>query len=160
MYMAYNNRAHPQNLTVLNQMIAKRHELANLLGFQNWADYITADKMVASARNAADFIDKIVAASTERAAHDYQILLKRKQADAPAATVVNAWESNYYSELVRKSDYAFDSQAVRPYFAYDRVKQGVLEVTATLFGVSFRRVKDAPVWHSDVECWEMIEGGR
>jgi len=160
MYMAYNNRAHPQNMAVLDQMIAKRHELANLLGFKTWADYITADKMVASARNAADFIDKIVAASNQRAAHDYQILLKRKQQDAPAASVVNAWESNYYSEMVRKSDYAFDSQSVRPYFAYDRVKQGVLDVTATLFGVGFRRVKDAPVWHPDVECWEMIEGGR
>ena len=160
MYLAYNNRAHPQNMAVLDQMIAKRHELANLLGFKSWADYITADKMVASAKNAADFIDKIVAASSERAAHDYQILLKRKQADVAGASAVNAWESNYYAELVRKSDYAFDSQTVRPYFAYDRVKQGVLDVTATLFGVSFRRVTDAPVWHPDVECWEMIEGGR
>lgn len=160
MYIAYNNRAYPKNIEVLNKMIARRDELAHLLGFKSWADYITADKMVGSAKNASDFINKIVEASGPRAEHDYQTLLKRKQQDAPGAKVVNAWENNYYAELVRKSDYAFDSQSVRPYFAYDRVKQGVLDVTGRLFGVSFRRVKGAPVWYGDVECWEMVEDGK
>lgn len=160
MHIAYNNRAYPKNIETLDKMIACRDELAKLLGFESWADYITADKMVSSAKNASDFIDKIVEASRERAERDYQILLKRKQKDFPDATIVTAWETNYYSELVRKSDYAFDSQTVRPYFAYDRVKQGVLDVTGTLFGVSFQQVKDAPVWHKDVECWEMMEDGK
>ncbi|MGA9770579.1 MAG: M3 family metallopeptidase [Blastocatellia bacterium] len=160
MYIAYNNRAYPKNIEVLNKMIARRDELAHLLGFKSWADYITADKMVGSARNASDFINKIVEASGMRAEHDYQTLLKRRQQDAPSSTVVTAWENNYYSELVRKSDYAFDSQSVRPYFPYDRVKQGVLDVTGRLFGVSFRAVKSAPVWHADVECWEMLESGK
>jgi Zn-dependent oligopeptidase len=160
MYIAYNNRAYPKNIEVLDRLIAKRHELANLLGYPDWADYITADKMVGSAKNASDFIDKIAEASGARAAKDYQKLLKRKQQDAPGATVVNAWEGTYYSEMVRKSDYDFDSQKVRPYFSYDRVKQGVLDVTGTLFGVSFRQVKDAPVWHPDVECYEMLENAK
>jgi thimet oligopeptidase len=160
MYVAYNNRAYPKNIKVLNLMVARRDELAKLLGFKRWADLITADKMVGSAKNASDFIDKIVEASGPRAERDYNTLLKRKQQDSPGATVVNAWETSYYSELVRKSDYAFDSQSVRPYFAYDRVKQGVLDVTGRLFGVSFRQVKGAPVWHPDVECWEMVEGGK
>lgn len=160
MYISYNNRAYPKNIEVLNKMIARRAELANLLGFKSWADYITADKMVGSAKTASDFIDKIVEASGSRAEHDYQTLLKRKQQDAPGSNIVTAWESNYYSELVRKSDYAFDSQSVRPYFAYDRVKQGVLDVTGKLFGVSFRPVKGAPVWHPDAECWEMLESGK
>jgi thimet oligopeptidase len=160
MFIAYNNRAYPKNIEVLNRLIAKRHELANLVGFPDWADYITADKMVGSAKNASDFIDKIVEASGVRAERDYQKLLKRKQQDQPAATVVNAWESTYYADMVRKSEYDFDSQKVRPYFAYTSVKQGVLDVTGTLFGVSFRRVKDAPVWHADVECYEMVENGK
>jgi Zn-dependent oligopeptidase len=160
MHIAYNNRAYPKNIETLNRMIARRHELANLIGFKSWADYITADKMVGSAKSASDFIDKIAEASRTRAERDYQILLRRKQADSPDATVVNAWETNYYSELVRKNDYAFDSQSVRPYFAYDRVKQGVLDVTGQLFGVSFRQVKGAPLWSADVECWEMMEGGK
>jgi thimet oligopeptidase len=157
MFIAYNNRAYPKNIEVLDRLIARRHELANLVGFPHWADYVTADKMVGSAKNASDFIDKIVQASAMRAERDYQKLLKRKQQDVPGATEVNAWESTYYSDMVRKSEYNFDSQEVRPYFAYDRVKQGVLDVTGTLFGVSFRAVEGAPVWHDSVECYEMLE---
>src|SRR5262249_10249840 len=127
-------------IEVLNRMLRRRHELARLLGFRSWADYITADKMAGSARAASDFIDRIITASQARAERDYQQLLKRKQQDEPAASRVNAWETSYYAEQVRQSAYDFDSQSVRPYFAYERVKQGVLDVTATLFGVRFKRV--------------------
>ena len=95
MYIAYNNRAYPQNEAVLDRLIAKRYELANLLGFTNWADYITADKMVGSGKNAAMFIDRIVDASGTMAAKEYQTLLSRKKNDVPDATVVNAWENAY-----------------------------------------------------------------
>ena len=160
MYLEFNNRAYPQNLKVLDRLAAKRYELANLLGFKSWADYATADKMIKSSANASDFIDKIVVASGERAAHEYQELLERKQQDAPDATEINPWESSYYSELLRKTNYAFDSQSVRPYLPYEQVKQGVLDVTGRLFGVSFKQVENAPGWHSSVECWEMFENGK
>ncbi|HYM81201.1 MAG TPA: M3 family metallopeptidase [Candidatus Limnocylindria bacterium] len=160
LYLEYNNRAHPQNLEVLDRMVGKRHELANLLGFSSWADYITANKMVASAKNVRDFIDKIVVASGDKAKDDYTVLLKRKQKDEPGAKTVDFWEFGYWSENVRRTDYDFDSQSVRPFFPYARVKQGVLDVTSKLFGVTFKRVPDAPVWHSSVECWEMFEDGK
>jgi thimet oligopeptidase len=160
LFMEYNNRAHPKNMDVLNRMIAKRNELATLLGYPSWAEYITANKMVGNAKNASAFIDQIVAASKDRAEADYRVLLARKQKDVPGATVVNAWETGYYSELVRKSEYDFDSQTMRPYLPYDRVKQGVLDVTGKLFGVEFKRVADAPVWDPSVECYEMFEDGK
>lgn len=160
MFMEYNNRAYPKNMIVLDRMVAKRFELATLLGYSNWADYITADKMVGSGKRASEFIDRIVEASTAKSASEYQTLLKRKQQDIADAKGINAWESSYYSELVRKANYDFDSQSVRPYFQYDRVKQGVLDVTSKLFGVTFRQVKDAPVWDPLVECWEMLENGQ
>ena len=78
----------------------------------------------------------------------------------PKATVVNSWERTYYAELVRKADYSFDSQNVRPYFAFDRVKQGLLDVTSKLFGVTYRRIADAPVWDPSVEAYEMLEDGK
>jgi thimet oligopeptidase len=160
LYMEFQNRAHPKNLEVLDRLIAHRHELANLLGYPTWADYITANKMVGSPKNAREFIDKIVAASGTSADRDYQVLLRRKQKDVPGATMVNFWESSYWSEMVRKSDYAFDSQSVRPYFPYASVKQGVLDLMSQLFGVTFKQVKDAPVWDPSVECWELFEGGK
>ena len=160
MYFAYNNRAYPQNMAVLDKMAAKRYELANLLGFKTWADYITADKMIKTAANASDFITKIVAASTERAKREYQELLARKRKDDPKATQIDRWDSSYYSELVKRENYSFDGQKVRPYFPYQKVKQGVLDTSARLFSVSFKQVKNAPVWDPLVECWEIFEGGK
>jgi thimet oligopeptidase len=160
MYMEYNNRAYPKNMEVLDRMLARRAELARLIGYDTWADYITADKMVGSAKNASAFIDRIVAASGAKAEREYAAILKRKQQDVPGATAVNGWERTYYAELVRKSEYAFDSQAVRPYFPFDRVKQGLLDVTGQLFGVTYRRLADVPVWDPSVEAYEMLEDGK
>ncbi len=160
MFMEYNNRAYPKNIDVLDKMIARRAELAKIIGYDTWADYITADKMVGSARNASAFIDRVVAASGPKAEREYAMVLKRKQQDVPGATVVNGWERTYYAELVRKADYAFDSQTVRPYFPFDRVKQGLFDVTGKLFGVTYKRIPDAPVWDPSVEAYEMLENGR
>ncbi len=159
MYMEYNNRAYPKNIDVLDRMLARRAELARLLGFASWASYATADKMIETDRKASEFIDRIVAASGPKAQNEYQALVKRKRQDDPSATALNAWERTYYAELVRKTSYDFDSQSVRPYFAFDRVKQGVLDVTSRLFGVTYRRV-DAPVWDPSVEAYEMLENGQ
>jgi thimet oligopeptidase len=155
----YQNRAYPANMTVLNQMIAKRHELATLLGFADFADFITADKMAGSGKAASDFVDGVVAAARPIGDREYQQLLARKRQDDPTATEVTVWQRSYVAELVRKAEYDFDAQSVRPYFPYARVKQGVLDVTGRLFGVEFRRVENASVWHPSVECYEMFDGG-
>ncbi len=159
MYIEFNNRAYPKNMEALDKLIAKRYELAQTLGFQNWASCITADKMVGSEQRASEFIEKIAGASLEKSKLDYKQLLSRKQKDIPAATEIHPWESGYYSELLRKSEYDFDAQSVRPYFQYNRVKDGILNVTSALFGVEFKKNSEIPVWHSSVECYEMFEEG-
>jgi len=160
MYMEYNNRGYPKNMEVLSKMLAKRAEIARLVGFSSWADYITADKMVENAKQASAFIDRVVAASGPKAEREFAALLKRKQQDVPGATAINAWERSYYAELVRKASYDFDSQSVRPYFAFDRVKQGLFDVTGRLFGVTFRPLAGAPVWDPAVEAYELLSGGQ
>ena len=160
MYMAYQNRAWPKNIDVLDRMRQKRFELATTLGYTNFADYIMADKMTGNAATARAFIDRVVDASGTRQQREYAQLLARKQKDVPGATVVNFWEFPYYSEQVRKSDYSFDSQELRAYLPYDEVKQGVLDIASKLFSVEFRRVKDAPTWDPSVECYEMYDGGK
>jgi thimet oligopeptidase len=159
MFMEYNNRAYPKNIDVLDKMIARRAELARIVGFDNWADYITADKMVLSGKNASAFVDRVVAASAAKAESEFAVLLKRKRQDVPNATSINGWERAYYAELVRKSTYDFDSQSVRPYLAFDRVKQGLLDVTSRLFGVTYRPIPGTPVWDPSVEAYEMLQDG-
>jgi thimet oligopeptidase len=86
------------------------------------------------------------------------LLLERKKKDVPGATQVEPWEHQYYEERVKAEKFGFDSQAMRPYFEYGRVKQGVMDVTAKLFGIRYQRVTDATVWHPDVETYDLFEG--
>ncbi len=160
MYMTYQNRAYPKNMAVLDTILDLRYRLARLIGFSNYADYDCADKMVGSAQNASDFIHKVVDAASERLGRDYKTLLDRKRMDVPGATGIDWWDRFYWTSLVKKEQYDFDTQVFRPYFPYERVKQGVLDVTSRMFGVTYRQVKGAPVWDPSVECWEMIEDGK
>jgi len=141
-------------------MLGRRHELARLLGYESWAAYVTEDKMIGSARAAADFIERIAGAAEARAGKDYESLLARKRRDQPSAERVDAWDSEALKERVRAEQLGFDSQSVRPYFELGRVMDGIFETTARMFGIEYRRLSDAPVWHSDVSAWEVVEQGR
>jgi thimet oligopeptidase len=159
-WKVYRLRGHPKNLPVLGRMLEARRELAGLLGFSTWADYITGDKMIGTRQNAAEFIERISSAAGRRAASDYAQILGRKRRDVPAAAAVDAWDSAYLQEKVKAEEYNFDSQSVRPFFEYTRVKQGVMDISSKLFGITFRPVRDAVVWHPDVEVFDVLEGER
>jgi thimet oligopeptidase len=158
LWRLYRLRGHPKNLEVLSRMLEKRHELAGVLGYPTWAAYATEDKMIGSAEAAEQFVARITAASEGRARRDYGQLLARKRKDDAGAREVAAWDSAYYQERVMAEEYGFDSQALRAYFEYERVKAGVLDITARLFGIEYRRVADAPVWHAEVEAYDVVEG--
>ncbi len=160
LWRLYRLRGHPKNLEVLSRLLARRAELARLLGFPTWAEYATADKMIGSERAAADFIARIAAAAEPRMQRDFAQLLERKRADDPGAGEVNGWDSAFLQERVKAERYGFEAQSLRPYFEYGRVKQGVLDVTARLFGIEYRRVPGSPAWHEEVEVHDVFEGGR
>ena len=160
LWRVYRKRGHPKNLDVLSTLIAKRHELATLLGYSSWAAYITEDKMIGSDKAAADFIERITTASAPRVKSDYDTLLSRKRKDEPKATAVNPWDQQYLEDRVKAEQYSFDSQAVRPYFEYTRVKQGILDITSRMFGITYKKLADAKVWHPDIEAYEVYEGQK
>lgn len=159
LYQEFRNRGWPANDQVLATMLRKRHELAKLLGYPDWADYVTEDKMIKTAHAAAAFIDKVARLATPRAEEDYQELLERMKKEIPDATEVGDWQKSWVEELVKRDAYSFDSQATRPYFAYRRVEQGVLDITSRLFGLTYRK-SDADVWHPQVESYEILDGGE
>ena len=156
----YRRRAYPHNEPVLKRMLERRRELANLLGYPTWAAYATEDKMIRTEQAAADFIAKVVSISGSRQARDYQQLLARKRKDEPSATEVPGWDSAYYQERVKAEEYGFDAQSIRPYLEYNRVKQGVLDVTGRIFGIEYRRAADGAAWHPDVEAYDVWEQER
>ncbi len=157
LYMADYNRGYPRNVEVLDRMIAKRHELANLLGFETWADYITADKMIGSAQAAGEFIDRVTEVATPVAESDYAALLAHLKLIDPASILVGDWQKGYLAKLVQREQYSFDSQEARQYFPYEKVREGLFALTGSMFGLTYRPVK-AQVWHPGVESYEVYGG--
>jgi thimet oligopeptidase len=160
LWRLYRLRGHPKNLEVLSRLLGRRAELAGLLGYPSWAAYVTEDKMIGSAEAAGDFIARIASAAEARMRRDHDQLLARKRKDEAEATRVEPWDSAYLQERVKAEEYGFDSQSMRPYFEYPRVKDGLLTVTGRLFGIDYRRADVAPVWHPDVEAYDVVEDGR
>lgn len=153
-------RAHPANVEVLAALLAKRAELARLLGWPSWAAFATADKMIGSDVAAAEFIEKITALSGARMEAEYAQLLERKRRDAPGAGRVEPWDSAFLQERIKAEQHGFEAQSVRPWFEYRRVIDGVLAVTGALFGLTWRRVEGVPTWHPSVETWDVLDAGQ
>jgi thimet oligopeptidase len=160
LYLAFSTRAYPQNRDVLMKMLRTRYEIASSLGYQSWADYNAADKMIGTGARIAAFIRDLDAAVRPVAEKEFQMLLAEKRKSDRQATTIGLQEKSYYQEQVRRSSFNFDSQSVRPYFPYGRVKQGILDTAATLFHVTFRQEQGVPAWDSSVETWQVIDAGK
>jgi thimet oligopeptidase len=160
LYVAFNTRAYPKNRDVLQNMMKTRYEIATLLGYSSWADYNAADKMIRSGEKIGDFIQKVDAAARPGAHREFEMLLAEKQKSDSAANGITDFENGYLSEAVRRAQFNFDSQTVRPYFPYDRVKKGILDTAATLFHVSFRQEENASAWDPSVETWDVLDKGK
>jgi len=160
LYMQYMTRAGDANEALLKQILTLRAEKAKLLGYKTWADYITEDKMMKSGANAAAFIERVVKISGPRAKKDYEELLARKKKDDPAATAVEDWEKAYYETKVKTEQYAYDPQAVRPYFEYTEVEKGLLDITSKMYGISYVAAVDPELWYPGVTVYDVMRDGN
>lgn len=153
----FDDRGYPANLEILNRLLEKRHELAKILGYENYADYTMQNKMIGSAKAAREFVEKVSQAAAERMDKDYQLILERKKRDAPDAPQLEPWDSGYYLEKVRAEQYAFNSQELRPYLKFEDVRNGLFEITGKLFGLTYKPLVNVPVWDESVECYDVYE---
>jgi thimet oligopeptidase len=160
MFLAYNTRAFPANRELLLDLFRTRHEIANLLGFAAWADLATADQMIGSAANMKTFLDRLEQSTRAGAEREYGIVLDFAKSQQPGLQVIDAASRGYWVEQYRRREFAFDSQAVRPYFPYRQVEAGVLATAARLFRVEFRPAEDPEVWHPSVSAWDVFDNRR
>jgi thimet oligopeptidase len=158
--MAFETRAYPKNLDVLKQMMETRYEIAKLLGYSSWADYNAADKMIGKGAKIADFIKEVDTALRPVMQREFAMLLAEKRKTHPDATEIQDYEQSYISEQVRRTQFDFDSQLIRPYLPYGRVKQGILDTASKLFHVTFRQESGVPAWDPSVETWDVLDHGN
>lgn len=157
--VAFLERGWPQNDPLLHEILDLRAELAALVGYPDWASYDAAVKMIGTGPAIPAFIDRIADAATAPMERDLELLLDRFRRDVPGATAIDTADSLYYEELVRRERHDVDARQVRAYFDFARVRQGLLDVTGRLFGLTYEAVPDAPVWHEDVTAYDVAREG-
>ena len=159
MSLAFNDRGWPKNERVFRDMLVLRRRLARLIGFSDYADYVTVNKMTKSGDSVQRFLDRVLRLTKVRAKKDLAMFLARKRKGDSRAKAFELWEWSYYENLLIKERVGLDSQEVRQYFQFPRVKDGVLHVAARLFGLSYRKVS-AKLWHKDVEAYDVHRAGK
>ncbi len=146
------------NDKILRQVLTLRAEMALLLGFDNFADYVTQDKMIGSGKNAADFIERVTKLASKRAKRDYTELLKELKTVDKKATRVDDWQKAWLENKVKLKLYKVDSKEIRPYFPFEQTLQGLLDITSAIYDIQYVAVTDAKPWHEDVKVYDVMRG--
>ena len=149
------SRGWPANDALLSELFELRHELATLVGYDDWASYDADVKMIKRGAAIPEFIDRIAAAAEEPMRRDLEPLLERYRRDVPGAERLDSADASYYQELVRRERYDVDSQEVRTYFEFAKVHRGLLEVTGRLFGLRYEPVTGIELWADDVTTYDV-----
>jgi thimet oligopeptidase len=158
--IAFATRAYPANKQVLMDMVRTRNEIANTLGYGSWADYNAADKMIKQGQNIAGFIHEVHESAEPVAKREFEMLMAEKRKNDPAAQTMTTYEASYYSELVRRTTFDFDSASVRPYLPYALVKQGILDTAQKLFQLQFKQEPGVVAWDPLVETYDVYDHGK
>jgi thimet oligopeptidase len=157
--IAYNTRAYPGNDATLRAMLDKRQQFATLLGRKDHASLVLEDKMLDTPAKVEALMADMNGALRPAAQRDFARKLAVYQSTHPGATTYPSWDNSWLSNQVQVRDFAYDSQAARQYFAYDNVRDGILRLTETLFGVTIRPWQTAK-WDPLVETYEIVDQGR
>ena len=166
MFKAYasrgNNGNEYDNKELMVKMMALRIEKANLLGYDNPAQMILADKMAGNPETVDTFLASIMAPAVAKAKEeiaDMQVFMDEdiKAGLLPAGSKIEPWDWAYYTEKVRKAKYALDEEQTKPYFQMENVRQGVFDLTTKLWGLQYEKLENIPVYHEDVEGFKVTD---
>jgi thimet oligopeptidase len=156
LYIEFRSRAAEANRPVLDRLLAARHEKASLLGYKNYAEYDLEDKMMKTGQRAQEFVGRVARLAARRRARDYAELLRQKRRGDRQARRVEDYEKPYLAEQIRREAYQVDAKEVRNYFPYKAVQAGLLQITSEIYGISYRPVAEAAVWHEDVDVFDVV----
>ncbi len=162
MYSAYCTRASDQgptagqfdNSPLIEETLALRHELAQLLDFNNAAEESLATKMAESPRQVLDFLEDLARRAKPQAQQDLAELSAFAKAEYGVGEL-NAWDVTYYAEKLKMAKYAINDELLRPYFPQPKVLAGLFAVLHKLFGVTVTERPGVDVWHPDVQFFDI-----
>ncbi|MCG8428260.1 MAG: M3 family metallopeptidase, partial [Chromatiales bacterium] len=162
MYTAYATRASEQgphagqwdNSELMEQILKLRHEAAQLLGFDNYAERSLAKKMARNSDEVLGFLTDLAERSHPQAQRELDELKAFAQSEY-GVTELDAWDIGYYAEKLRQHRYAITQEELKPYFPEDRVLAGMFEVVKRLYGMQISELDNIDSWHPDVRFFEI-----
>ena len=158
LYMARNtlctHENSENNLEICKRLINLRREIAQLLGYKTYADYVLKRRMASNARSVYRLLDDLIDAYKPTAIKERDELRKLAHKDVDK---MKPWDSGFYSHKLQMKKYNLDAEMLRPYFELKNVINGVFGLANRLYGITFKENKDIPVYHPDVKAYEVFD---
>ena len=163
-YTAWTTRASDQgpnagqydNSERINEILALRHELSQLLGFANYAERSLATKMASNCDQVIDFLSDL--ADKARPFAEAEVASVRAFAKDAGVDPMEPWDTGFYSERLKERDFDLDQEALRPWFPLPQVLNGLFSITGELFDFRVEQEKDVDLWHDEASFWRILRG--
>ena len=158
-YRAYVTRGAKEpydNRELILTILRLRREKARLLGYHDFADLVLEDRMAKTGHSAREFVDSLKTKTLAAFERETQELLAfRHEIEGPDAPDLDAWDVAYYAEKMRQAIYDFEEEELRPYFAFEKVLDGMFELVGRLYGIKVIEESGVPAWDSNVKYYSI-----
>ena len=164
LYIAHDSLAKEKNVPLLNQMLTLRNKIALRLGYKSWDDFQTEPRMAKNGAAAQKYIDDLVAGIEPKFAAELSELQKMKQldvqsqgGDAFAAPRIDTWDWRYYQNQLKKQKFAVDTEALRNFFPFQKVLDGMFAIYQRIFGLKFEQIAPPYKWIDNLQLWAVSD---
>ena len=162
-YMAYNTKCtHANacnNLGIVKQLANIRLALAKLLGYKDYASYKLERRMAQNSANVYHLLDQLLEAYRPTALEEYAEVQALAREELGSDFTLMPWDWSYYSQKLKDRKFNLNDEILRPYFELENVKKGVFGLATRLYGITFKKNPDIPVYHKDVEAFDVFDKG-
>lgn len=159
LYLAMGKKAYQQegidNEPIIKKIIDLRAQRAKLLGYQNHAAYVLENRMAKTPASVMNFLNDLEDKATAAAKRDWQSIQQIANLED-----IQAYDHAYYAEKLRLASFEISDEVLKPYFSLEHVKEAAFRLAGDLLDITFEQRMDLPVYHSDVEVYEVKEAGR
>ena len=146
------------NLEICQRLINLRREIAQLLGYKTYADYVLKRRMASNSRSVYKLLNDLIDAYKPTAIKEREELSRLfKKENKPLTSQMKPWDTGFYTHKLQMKKYNLDAEMLRPYFQLDKVIEGVFGLANKLYGITFKENKDIPVYHPDVKAYEVFD---
>jgi len=161
LYRAYNTQCihgdAADNTENVRKIVSLRLELAQLLGYKTYAEYALKRRMAEKPENVYSLLQQLLASYKHPAEAEVNEVLQFAKQSEGEDFVLQPWDFAYWSHKLKLANYNLDAEMLRPYLELSAVRRGIFELATKLYGITFRRSQDIPVYHPDVEAFEVLD---